>query len=76
VSAERKSTVIRVSIADDEELIRVALSKLLSLEDDITVVAESSNGREAVIAAIEHRPDVAIVDLEMPELDGIGVAPN
>jgi two-component system response regulator DesR len=74
MSAERESTVIRVLIADDEELIRVALSKLLSLEDDITIVAESSNGREAVVAAIKHRPDVAIVDLEMPELNGIGAA--
>jgi two-component system response regulator DesR len=74
VNAADKSTSIRVLLADDEELIRVALSQLLSLEDDITVVTEAPDGRAAVDGALAHRPDVAVVDLEMPELDGMGVA--
>lgn len=66
--------MIRILIADDEELIRGALVALLSLEPDIEVVADVSNGRAAVTAALEVRPDVVLLDLEMPELDGIEVA--
>ncbi len=65
--------MIKVLLADDEELIRSALSALLRLEPDLDVVAEAANGRNAVELALRHRPDVAIVDLEMPELDGFGV---
>jgi two-component system response regulator DesR len=66
--------MIRVLLADDEELIRTALAALLSLEPGLEVVAQAADGRAAVSAAREHRPDVAVVDLEMPELDGLQVA--
>ena len=65
--------MIRVLLADDEDLIRVALAALLALEPDLDVVAQASDGRAAVDAALAHRPDVAVVDLEMPGLDGIEV---
>jgi two-component system, NarL family, response regulator DesR len=65
--------VIRVLLADDEDLIRAALAALLGLESDIEVVAEAADGRAAVDAALAHRPDVAVVDLEMPALDGLAV---
>jgi two-component system, NarL family, response regulator DesR len=66
--------VIRLLLADDEELIRTALAALLGLEPDLEVVAQAGDGRAAVDAAVAHRPDVAVVDLEMPQLDGLGVA--
>jgi len=66
--------MIRVLVADDEELIRVALAQLLGLEDDLEVVAQAPDGRAAVDAALRFRPDVAVVDLEMPRLDGMQVA--
>jgi two-component system response regulator DesR len=65
--------VIRILLADDEELIRDAVAALLGLEADLEVIAQVSDGRAAVEAAREHRPDVAVVDLEMPVLDGFGV---
>ncbi|WP_191297318.1 response regulator transcription factor [Lentzea cavernae] len=65
--------MIRVLLADDEELIRDALAALLDLEPDLEVVARAGDGRAAVEAARAHRPDVAVVDLQMPELDGLEV---
>ncbi|MGQ0718024.1 MAG: response regulator transcription factor [Pseudonocardiales bacterium] len=65
--------MIRVLLADDEDLIRAALAALLGLEPDLDVVAQASDGRAAVDAALAHRPDVAVVDLEMPALDGLEV---
>ncbi|MGH3946099.1 MAG: response regulator transcription factor [Pseudonocardiaceae bacterium] len=65
--------MIKVLLADDEDLIRVALAALLGLEPDLDVVAQASDGRAAVDAALAHRPDVAVVDLEMPALDGLEV---
>lgn len=65
--------MIRVLLADDEELIRTALAALISLEPDLDVVAHAADGRAAVDEAVRHRPDVALVDLEMPELDGMAV---
>jgi two-component system response regulator DesR len=65
--------VIRVLLADDEELIRVALAALLSLEKDFEVVAHAADGRAAVDAALIHRPDVAVVDLQLASLDGLEV---
>jgi len=64
---------IRVLVADDEELIREALVGLLERESDIEVVATAADGRQAIDRALTHRPDVAVVDLQMPDLDGIGV---
>ncbi|MFI7576654.1 DNA-binding response regulator [Micromonospora sp. NPDC049497] len=66
--------MIRVLLADDEELIRTALAALLDLEDDLEVVAQAADGAAAVTAALAHRPDVAVVDLSMPARDGFGVA--
>ena len=66
--------MIRVLLADDEELIRVAVAALLELEPDLEVVAHAADGHEAVESARAHRPDVAVVDLQMPALDGIEVA--
>jgi two-component system response regulator DesR len=66
--------MIRVLLADDEELIRDALAALLDLESDIEVIARSTDGRQAVEDARAHRPDVAVVDLQMPDLDGLEVA--
>jgi len=65
--------VIRVLLADDEELIREALVGLLAREPDIEVVATAADGRQAIESALAHRPDVAVVDLQMPGVDGIGV---
>ena len=59
-------TTIRVLIADDEELIREALVALLERETDIEVVATAADGRQAVDRALAHRPDVAVLDLQMP----------
>jgi len=60
--AREGAGVIRVLLADDEELIGVALAALLGLEDDLGVVAQASDGSAAVEAALAHRPDVAVVD--------------
>lgn len=65
--------MIRVLLAEDEEMIREALASLLASEADIEVVAAVADGRAAVREALARRPDVAVVDLEMPELDGLQV---
>ena len=66
-------TRIRVLVAEDEELIREALVGLLERESDIGVVATAADGRQAIDRALAYRPDVAVVDLQMPVVDGIGV---
>ena len=66
--------MIRLLLADDENLIRSALAALLGLEDDLEVVAEAASGDEALAMARRHRPDVAVLDLQMPGPDGIAVA--
>jgi two-component system, NarL family, response regulator DesR len=66
--------VIRVLIAEDQTLVRGALRALLELEDDLEVVAEVGRGDAVVGAALEHRPDVALLDIEMPGGDGIEAA--
>ncbi|XVQ06249.1 response regulator [Spirillospora sp. CA-255316] len=63
--------MIRVLIVDDQALIRGGFRALLEIEDDIEVVAEAANGEQGVALAIEHRPDVALVDIQMPVMDGI-----
>lgn len=65
---------IRLLLADDQALVRGALAALLDLESDLTIVAEVGRGDEVVPAALEHRPDVALLDVEMPGLDGITAA--
>ncbi|NBE99130.1 response regulator transcription factor [Nonomuraea sp. KC401] len=67
--------MIRVLLAEDMELIRGAIVALMGLESDLTVVAEVASGEAAVAAALEHRPDVAVLDVHMPgELDGLAAA--
>jgi two-component system, NarL family, response regulator DesR len=66
--------VIRVLVAEDQSMVRGALRALLELEDDITVVAEVGRGDEVLAVAREHRPDVALLDIEMPGRDGIEAA--
>ncbi|MCM3697492.1 MULTISPECIES: response regulator transcription factor [Microbacterium] len=66
--------MIRVLIADDEDMIRTALAALLALEDDLEVVAECADGESAVARALELRPDVCLLDLEMPGIDGVEAA--
>jgi DNA-binding NarL/FixJ family response regulator len=62
---------IKVLLADDERLVRSGFKVLLDLEDDITVVGEATNGAEAVELARATRPDVVLMDIRMPRLDGI-----
>ncbi|SDH26800.1 response regulator transcription factor [Microbacterium pygmaeum] len=66
--------MIRVLIADDEVMIRSALAALLAMEEDIEVVAECTDGEAAVAEALRVKPDVCLLDLEMPGLDGVEVA--
>ncbi|MCD4533191.1 response regulator transcription factor [Nocardioides sp. cx-169] len=66
--------MIRLLVADDEHLIRTALVRLLDLEEDLEVVAEAAGGAEALAAAVKAQVDVAVLDLQMPEPDGIAVA--
>jgi len=66
--------MIRVLIADDEAMIRSALAALLRLEDDIDVIGECSDGTQAMAMAEKLEPDVCVLDLEMPGLDGVEVA--
>ncbi len=63
--------MIRVLLIDDQPLIRSGFRALLDLESDIEVVAEASDGREGLELARQHLPDVALVDIQMPVLDGI-----
>jgi two-component system LytT family response regulator len=67
------SARLRVVIADDERPARSFLAALLRSFDDVVIVGEATNGREAVETIERERPDLALLDLHMPELDGIGV---
>jgi DNA-binding NarL/FixJ family response regulator len=63
--------VIRVVIADDHAVVRTGLAQLLSTLEDVELVGSAANGAEAVAACREQRPDVVLMDLEMPGVDGI-----
>ena len=63
--------MIRIVLADDHALIRGGLAAMLGAEDDITVVGEAADGAEAVELALRERPDVVVMDIRMPVLDGI-----
>jgi two-component system response regulator DesR len=65
---------IRILLADDEHLIRGALAALLGLEADLSVVAQAATGADALAMARALKPDVAVLDLQLPDLDGVGVA--
>ena len=65
---------VRILIADDQHLVRSGFRMILESEDGLEVIAEAANGQEAVSAARRLRPDVAILDLRMPVMDGIAAA--
>jgi DNA-binding NarL/FixJ family response regulator len=65
---------IRVVVADDQELVRSGFVMILEAQSDIAVVAEAADGAAAVEAVRRHRPDVVLLDIRMPELDGIEAA--
>ncbi|WP_037683400.1 response regulator transcription factor [Streptomyces griseus] len=67
---------LRVVVADDNPVVRAGLTALLSGREDITVVAEAADGREAYTAAHLHRPDVVLLDVRMPGVDGIEALPH
>lgn len=62
---------MKILLVDDHEMVRLGLKSYLDLQADVEVVAESSNGREGVKQALELRPDVIIMDIVMPEMNGI-----
>lgn len=63
--------MLRVVVCDDEQLLREALSKIIDAAPDLSVVGVASNGQEAVTAVDHHAPDVVLMDIRMPVLDGI-----
>ena len=66
---------LKVVVADDNPVVRAGLTALLSGRADITVVAEAADGRQAYEAAVQHRPDVVLLDVRMPGVDGISALP-
>ncbi|MGC0329787.1 DNA-binding NarL/FixJ family response regulator [Streptomyces sp. SAI-170] len=67
---------LRVIVADDNPVVRAGLTALLSGRDDLTVVAQAADGREAREAAARHHPDVILLDVRMPGLDGLSALPH
>jgi DNA-binding NarL/FixJ family response regulator len=63
--------MIRVLLVDDQPLLRSGFRALLDVEDDIDVVAEAADGKEGLALATEHLPDIALIDIQMPVMDGI-----
>ena len=68
--------MIRVLLADDHALFRQGLKSLLESEGDMRVIGEAANGREAIRYAAETHPDVILMDIQMPELDGVKATQN
>jgi DNA-binding NarL/FixJ family response regulator len=66
--------VIRVVLADDEPMIRVGVATILTTDPDIEVVAEAGDGHQAVELVRRHRPDIVLLDIRMPRLDGLSAA--
>ncbi|MGC2399371.1 MAG: response regulator, partial [Acidobacteriaceae bacterium] len=65
---------IRVVLAEDQAMVLGALAALLEIEKDIVVVARARNGREALALVGDHKPDVLVTDIEMPEMSGLTLA--
>jgi len=65
------ATRARVLVVDDHSLLRTGVANIINQEPDLTVVAEAANGRDAVAAFEAHRPDVVLMDLRMPEMEGV-----
>ena len=66
--------VIRVLLADDEAMIRAGVRTILTTDPGMKVVAEAADGRDAVELTLRHRPDIALLDIRMPRLDGLAAA--
>jgi two-component system response regulator DesR len=73
-ASAKPTTAIRVLLAEDQTMLRGALAALLDLEPDIAVVAQATNGREALKLALQCAPDIIVTDIEMPERTGLEVA--
>ncbi|MEV5339578.1 response regulator transcription factor [Streptomyces sp. NPDC052676] len=73
-AAARAGEPIRAIVADDQAVVRTGFVNLLSTQDDIDVVGEAEDGEQAVALALAERPDVALLDIRMPRLDGIQAA--
>ena len=69
----KTKTTIRVLLADDHEIFRDGLRKLLESEDDISIVGEAANGNECIRMLGKLKPDILLLDLRMPEKDGLSV---
>jgi YesN/AraC family two-component response regulator len=69
----RTASIAKIIIADDHELARAGLRSLLSGERGIQVVGEAANGREAVLLCRRLRPDLVLMDVRMPDMDGLAV---
>ena len=63
--------MIRVLIADDHGLVRAGLTELVGTFDDVEIIGAAAGGKEAIAMTLEHRPDIVLMDLEMPDVDGI-----
>ncbi len=74
LSVERELLSLKILLAEDVAMVRGALVALIELEPDLTVVADVERGDEILPAALEHRPDVAIIDIDLPGLDGLAAA--
>ncbi|WP_188192012.1 response regulator transcription factor [Nonomuraea sp. SYSU D8015] len=66
--------MVRILIAEDMRILRETLAALLELEDDLEIVAELASGDQIVPAALQHRPDVAVIDIDLPGTDGLTAA--
>jgi DNA-binding NarL/FixJ family response regulator len=71
--AEQTAAVISILIADDHEVVREGLVAMINRQPGMRVVAQANNGTEATALWTRHRPDITLVDLRMPEIDGVGV---
>jgi DNA-binding NarL/FixJ family response regulator len=69
-----EAAVIRVLIADDHPVVRRGLKQMIEVEPQFRVVAEASDGQSALVEIERQRPDIAVLDIDMPKLDGLGVA--
>lgn len=68
------SETIRILVADDHHVLRQGMAQVLDAQPDMTIVAQAGDGREAVAAAREFQPDIALLDINMPEMDGVQAA--
>src|SRR5262249_23123964 len=73
VGGQAMSAAIRILVADDHPVVRDGLAAILGTQPDFAVVGTAATGREALAAAVAQQPDVLLLDLEMPEIDGVTV---